>query len=82
MKKTIRLDEKKLNRIVKEAIEGVSKLSTIDELIQIENRLSDITTSGFIPFSSPAPSSTEMRIKKSILTALSCVRDAIEAMQN
>ena len=42
MKKIIKLNEEKLNRIIKEAVNAVSNRSTKGDLIQIEQTLSSI----------------------------------------
>jgi len=47
--------------------EGMS--STYNELEQAKQILSDIANSGFIPFASPSPSSTEQELKDAIINA-------------
>ena len=55
-----------------------AKRNTNDELRKALSILVGITKSGYIPFASPAPSSTEMKIKKSINNAIESLFDAIE----
>ena len=72
-KKTIRLTEDKLHKIIKESVartlnEGIWGSAT-DNLEQARELLQDIMNSGFIPFASPSPSSTENEVKKAIIEA-------------
>lgn len=56
---------------------------TVDKTLTIaRNQLLSITRSGYIPFTSPAPSSTEKAVKQAILDALSSVRKAIETHES
>ena len=72
-KKLIRLTEGDLRSIVKESVRRVLKEgqmgTTVDNLQQAHALLSDIMNSGFIPFTSPAPSSTEKELKEAIIEA-------------
>lgn len=78
--KQIRLTESDLHKIVKESVNRVLKEGrTRVELSQIINQLEELTQSGYIPFSSPSPSSTEMIVKKNILQAIDCLRKAAVA---
>ena len=69
----IRLTEDKLHKIIKESVartlnEGIWGSAT-DNLEQARELLQDIMNSGFIPFASPSPSSTENEVKKAIIEA-------------
>ena len=68
-----RLAEDRLRGIVAGAVRNVlreGKLGTAYEnLEQARDLLSDIMDSGFIPFSSPHPSSTEEKLKDAIIDA-------------
>lgn len=48
-----------------------------DELRSAYDILSGIAESGYIPFSSQAPSSTEVEIRRNIEKAISCIGKAI-----
>ena len=75
---TMKLTESKLRKIIKESVNDVLKSgSTYDDLKQAEEILTNITKSRFIPFTSPAPSSTEEKLKDSIMSALNRVSYAI-----
>jgi len=52
--------------------------STVEQLTQIRKQLAQIMDSGFIPFSSPAPSSTEQNVRDAIMQADSLLGDAIQ----
>ena len=73
MKQRIRLTEGDLHRIVNESVKRVLREgqmgSAVDNLQQAHVLLSDIMNSGFIPFTSPAPSSTEKELKDAIIEA-------------
>lgn len=77
MKKKIRLTESQINRIAKESIKTILKEErAVDELSSILQQLKQLTQSGWIPFASPHPSSTESRIKVEILRAIECLENA------
>lgn len=79
-KKFIRLTENDLHRIVKESVKRVLKENnTSSELQNIIHQLVNLTTSGYIPFSSPSPSSTEQIVKDNIIEAIYCLRKAAAA---
>lgn len=65
-----------VSRIITESSDSTSDMS------QALNILKDITESGFIPFASPAPSSTELIVKKNIEKAISSIEIAIEACRS
>lgn len=73
MKQKIRLTEGDLHRIVNESVKRVIKEgqmgSVVGNLQQANALLSDVMNSGFIPFTSPAPSSTEKELKDAIIEA-------------
>lgn len=56
-----------------------AKDSTGDKMREALSILNTIKNSGYIPFSSPSPSSTEMIVKKSINNAIASLYDALEA---
>ena len=72
-KRRIRLTEGDLGRIVKESVKRTlnetENGTTFEELENVRQILSDIMNSGFIPFSSPSPSSTEKEIADAIIEA-------------
>ena len=53
--------------------EDEAKMTVSEKLAKCREILLGITRSGFIPFASPAPSSTESELKRTILKALRCV---------
>ena len=65
--------ESKIGKIVRESIKRTLKEgqmgSVVDNLQQANALLSDVMNSGFIPFTSPAPSSTEKELKDAIIEA-------------
>lgn len=73
MKRTIKLTENDLHKIVNRVVESTinegKNGTTYEELQNIRQTLSEIMDSGWIPFSSPSPSSTEVKIKNSIIEA-------------
>lgn len=65
------MNERKLNRIIKESIrKTLMESSCADNLSTAESALSELVNSGFIPFSSPNPSSTELKLKRFVEDAL------------
>lgn len=72
-KKIIRLTESDLHNLVKESVQKIltetKNGTTYEELERVHTILSDIMNSGFIPFASPSPSSTEQGIKDAIIEA-------------
>ena len=48
-----------------------------DKLAECLSTLEEITESGYWPFASPAPSSTEVKIKKGITGAISLLDEAL-----
>ena len=65
------MNERKLNRIIKESIrKTLMESSCADNLSTAESALSELVNSGFIPFSSPSPSSTELKLKRYVEDAL------------
>ena len=72
-KKLIRLTESDLHRIVRESVNNIlteGNGRVIDELEEAYSILKGITESGFIPFASPSPSSTENELKMAIVEAM------------
>lgn len=81
-KQRIKLTESDLHKIVKEAIakqlrEEEEMSSTLQDLNQAYEILKGVRESGFIPFASPSPSSTEEKVKNSIMNALNDISYAI-----
>lgn len=80
MKKIIKLTENDVHNIIEESVKQILKENkTAIQLQNIIQQLTDITTSGYIPFASPAPSSTEQIVKDNILTAINCLNKALQA---
>ena len=72
-KMLIRLTESDLHRIVKESVNNIlteGNGRVIDELEEAYSILKGITKSGFIPFTSSSPSSTENELKMAIVEAM------------
>ena len=73
MKKIVRLTESDLHNIIEESIKNVlnesTNLGAYESLEEARKLLIGITKSGFIPFASPSPSSTENELKMSIIEA-------------
>jgi len=67
----------KLNDVLPTPVPIVPKLKAIDELQAARIALEKIVRSGYIPFASPSPSTTEKFIKQAILSAITDVNDAI-----
>ena len=79
-KKIIRLTEGDIHRMVNESVKAILKEGqTGMQLQNILNELQEIANSGYIPFTSPSPSSTEMVVKKNILMAIECLTKAVAA---
>jgi hypothetical protein len=74
----ITVSEDQLKLIISESVKALIKeSSTYHELENISSILSGIMKSGFIPFSSPSPSSTEEEIKNAIIEASRNIDKAI-----
>ena len=73
MKKPIQITQDELRKIVTESVQKIltetKNGTTYQELERVHEILSDIMNSGFIPFASPSPSSTEQGIKDAIIEA-------------
>ena len=71
--KRYRLTESRLRNMIREAVKvtlNEGKLGTsYQNLENARELLGDIMNSGFIPFSSPSPSSTEVELKNAIIDA-------------
>ena len=84
--KTIRLTEaqlqKMINRSVNKILSESSNINVWDLLNSAKTDLSEIMYSGFIPFSSPSPSSTEQIIKDSIIAAHQNIVKALSACKD
>ena len=77
MRKRIRLTENQINRMVKESMRAILKEESIDDdLSSIIQQLKQLTQSGWIPFASPSPSSTELKLKTEVLRAIECLEHA------
>lgn len=77
MKKIIKLTESQINRIAKESIKAILKEERVaDDLSSIIQQLKQLTQSGWIPFASPHPSSTELKLKTEVLRAIECLENA------
>lgn len=77
MKKRIKLTESQINRMVKESMRAILKEESInDDLSSIIQQLKQLTQSGWIPFASPFPSSTELKLKTEVLRAIECLENA------
>ena len=76
-KQVVRITENELKRIVNESVKKVLKEGTnYDELEKAYEILNQLTQSGFIPFSTHHPSSTEMEVKKAIIEAMRLIDKA------
>ena len=74
MKKRIKLTESQINRMVKESMKAILKEESINyNLSSIIQQLKQLTQSGWIPFASPSPSSTELKLKTEVLRAIECL---------
>lgn len=72
-KNRVRLTESQLHRVIKESVKNMllkEGIGTVSEIREAQNILRKITKSGYIPFASPSPSSTENEIKMAILEAM------------
>ena len=79
MKQRFRLTESDLHKVIKESVrEILSESHSCHDLNKAHELLVNITKSQFIPFSSPFPSSTEMKVKKHIFQAIQNLNIAIE----
>lgn len=80
-KKAIKLNENMLRQMIAESVKSVIKEgqmgSATDNLQQAHELLSDIMNSGFIPFASPSPSSTEKALKDAIIEAARMIDKAM-----
>ena len=79
MKQRIRINESQLKQVVTEIVKKMLKEeqeNTYETLIEIMNKLDMIIHSGFIPFSSPSPSSTEKKVADSIIQANELLKQA------
>lgn len=78
-KQVIKINENQLRQIVTGSVKKVLKEgqeNTYGTLIDIMNKLDMIIHSGFIPFSSPSPSSTEKKVADSIIQANELLKQA------
>lgn len=55
----------------------INETHVYDELDEIHKRLNNIMNSGYIPFASPSPSSTELEIKNAIINAARSIDKAM-----
>ena len=83
MKTKITISEERLKQIVKETIDSFSKTNSVaKQLDEIVKMLFDITKSGFIPFSSPSPSSSEEEVAELIKRAMSDLEEAADICED
>ena len=76
------MNDKKLHNVLMESIDKVlikEENEGMDYLQDALRSLRELTHSGYIPFSSPFPSSTEMIIKKNVMQAIDLISRAIVA---
>lgn len=80
-KQTMKLTEAQLSQIISESIRRTineaQKGNTYQELQNILQTLSNIRNSGFIPFASPSPSSTEKKLADAITDAANNIEAAL-----
>lgn len=83
MKKQIQITEAQINNVVKSVLkEWCSETqrqddnSTYNKLIDISIKLDMIINSGFIPFASPSPSSTELELANAVKKAQELINKA------
>lgn len=80
-KKQIKITEDKLRQLVNECVKRAineANMGACSELTQCTEILTDLENSGFIPFASPSPSSTEYQVKMNILQAHQLLDKAIQ----
>lgn len=81
--KRYRLTENRLRGIISETIQSVlNEGKATNEIRQAYDLLNNVVNSGFIPFSSPSPSSTEMVIKRSVMNAMDELMTAMDACRD
>ena len=77
MNKPVKITEKQLHNIVNESVSRIlAEGQSARQLQHIIDALTELTISGWIPFSSPSPSSTEQIVKDNVLQAISCLKKA------
>lgn len=78
-KQLIRLTENDLNNIIKECVKKTlnESFGSVGEIQKAYDMLNNVTKSGFIPFASPAPSSTEKEIKNAVIEAMRLLDKAL-----
>lgn len=89
MKKQIQITESQINNAVKAVLnewysetQGRENDSAYKELIDISIKLDMIMNSGFIPFASPSPSSTELELANAVIQAQGLINKAAELCKN
>lgn len=81
--KKYRLTENRLRGIINETIQSVlNEGKATNEIRQAYDLLNNVVNSGFIPFSSPSPSSTEVVIKRSVMNAMDELMTAMDACRD
>lgn len=76
-KQPIQLTQDDLRNIVSESVKRVLKEeSSTRQLQHIIDALTELTVSGWIPFASPSPSSTEQIVKDNVMQAIICLKKA------
>lgn len=76
------LDNKQIHNVLMESIDKIlikEESEGMGYLQEALRSLRELTHSGYIPFSSPSPSSTEMIIKKNVMQAIDLISRAIVA---
>lgn len=79
MSKPIRLTQDDLRSIVAESVKKVmmnEDSSSARQLQHVIDALEQLSNSGWIPFASPSPSSTEQVVKDNVLIAIQALKKA------
>lgn len=76
----VKLTESELKQIIAESVRQVLKEGVNNglhkSLSEIIQELEELTNSGYIPFSSPSPSSTEAVVKQNVIKAIELLKNA------
>ena len=77
MNKPIQITQDDLRKIVNESVQRILKEGYGSTQLQhVIDALEQLVTSGWIPFASPSPSSTEMVVKQNVMQAIECLKKA------